>query len=484
MDIVSEQNEAGYSQIHLIVKDNQGVKQFTDSSFKPYFYIIFEEIYQNLETKLLDTNFSEEKGIQIRILEMRQAEKANAENVAQIFFKNTTDLTSTRDKITKIHGVKEAREADILFTRRYLIDHSLEPMNAVEITFNEEQESNKVLEAKPLQKELGIEANLACFDLETYSSHKQFSNPERDPIIMIGYVSGKTQKVISYKKAPFKQLELMKDEKDCIKKLIELIKQEEIDFILTYNGDGFDFPFIKTRAKKNSLEFGIGFGEAEPKAKRQGLGSAVKIKGLQHIDVYQLMRLLVRFSVINLVKYDLESVVEQLYGEQKTKIFSHEINEAWDTGKSLEKTMQYNLEDCIQTMKLGKQYTPLVIEFSKLVKQTPFEVCRASASFLVEFLLIDKCFHSKILVPNKPGETVVKKRSLSRFEGGYVREPLPGLHENIAVMDFRSLYPSIMISHNVSPETLNCDCCKADKKNLSPSGAYFCTKKTGFLSSP
>lgn len=483
LDIVSEQNEQQISEIHLIVKTKEGVWEFIDSNEKPYFYIIFDEVYQNLEIKLLDANFSEEKGTEIKIQEMRVVPKKNEENVAQLFFKNTTDLVAIRDKIKKVHGVKEVREADILFTRRYLIDKSLEPMSAVEIEWNKDNEQNKLLAIKKIDKELGIELNDACFDLETYSSAKQFSNAEKDPIIMIGYVSDKTQKVLSYKHAKFKELELLKNEKECISRLVELIKKEEIDFIYTYNGDSFDFPFIKTRAKKNSIDFGIGFNEEEPKAKRQGIDFAVKIKGVQHVDVFQLMKLLVRFSVINLVKFDLESVVEQLYGEEKTKVFAHELNESWDSGKELEKSMQYNLEDTLQTMRLAKQYLPMIIEFSKLVKQTPFEVSRASASFLVEFLLIDKCFHSEILVPNKPIETAVKKRSLVKYEGGYVREPVAGLHENIAVMDFRSLYPSIMISHNVSPETLNCECCKKEKKNLAPSGDYFCTKQTGFLSS-
>ncbi|MDO8537974.1 MAG: DNA polymerase domain-containing protein [archaeon] len=483
LDIASEQNEEGTSQIHLIVKTKEGVWEFIDPEEKPYFYIIFEGIFQELEIKLLNTNFSEEKGIEIRIQQMREVPKKNEQNAAQLFFKNTTDLVAIRDKIRKIHGVRETREADILFTRRYLIDKSLEPMSAVEIEWNKDNDKNNLLSIKKIDAETGIEFNDACFDLETYSTAKQFSNAEKDPIIMIGYVSDKTQKVLSYKKAKFKELELLKNEKECIQKLVELIKKEEIDFIYTYNGDSFDFPFIKTRAKKNSTDFGIGFNDSEPKAKRQGINQAVKIKGIQHVDVFQLMKLLVRFSVINLVKFDLESVVEQLYGEEKTKVFVQEMNEAWDSEKELEKVMQYNLEDTQQTMRLAKQYIPLVIEFSKLVKQTPFEVSRASASFLVEFLLIDKCFHSEILVPNKPIETAVKKRALAKFEGGYVREPVPGLHENIAVMDFRSLYPSIMISHNVSPETLNCECCKKEKKNLAPSGDYFCTKKTGFFKS-
>jgi DNA polymerase elongation subunit (family B) len=41
--------------------------------------------------------------------------------------------------------------------------------------------------------------------------------------------------------------------------------------------------------------------------------------------------------------------------------------------------------------------------------------------------------------------------------GGYVEEPVKGLHENILYFDFRSLYPSIIIAKNISPDTLTED---------------------------
>ena len=72
---------------------------------------------------------------------------------------------------------------------------------------------------------------------------------------------------------------------------------------------------------------------------------------------------------------------------------------------------------------------------------------------------------------------------MQSFEGGFVREPKPGLHERIAVLDFSSLHPSIMVSHNISPDSMDCrhEECKA--KNCAPTNHWFCTKKDGFLSS-
>ena len=43
--------------------------------------------------------------------------------------------------------------------------------------------------------------------------------------------------------------------------------------------------------------------------------------------------------------------------------------------------------------------------------------------------------------------------------GGFIYEPKVGIHERIAEVDFASLYPSIIVRHNISPETLMCSCC-------------------------
>ncbi len=65
--------------------------------------------------------------------------------------------------------------------------------------------------------------------------------------------------------------------------------------------------------------------------------------------------------------------------------------------------------------------------------------------------------------------------------GAFVYEPEPGLYENLAVFDFRSLYPTIIAAHNIGPDTLNCECCK-DLEKVPGKEYWFCRKKKGFFS--
>ncbi|MBU1120287.1 MAG: DNA-directed DNA polymerase [archaeon] len=477
--VTGKENE---SIIRLYVKGEKGIEIFEERSFKPYFYVIVEDV-RKAKKELMEREF-EGKEEKIRILNAEEVKKKNAENVLKLSFNSTNELSEVREQVKEVEGVKERREYDIIFVKRYLIDKALEPMNYVEISYRKEGKKKVVEKIQKGKKEAGEEFKTEAIDLETFSLER-FSDPRKDAILMISIASPKESLVVTTKKElkGRKGVKIVGNEKEMIEELKENIKEEGIEILVTYNGDTFDLPYLKERSRIMKTRFDIGIDGSEPQIRRKGLSNATRIKGIQHFDAYQLIRILSRFGIIDLVKYDLESVVEALYGEKKEKIKAEEITKIWESGKGLEKLVEYNREDSVFTLKIAMDYLPLFIELSKLVKQTLFEVNRIGASGLVESLLIDKGFEEDTLVPNKPNETEVKNRMMKTFKGGYVKEPTPGLHEEIAVLDFRSLHPSIMISHNVSPETLNCECCSKSKKNIAPTKDYFCSKKSGFLPS-
>ncbi|MFC1775120.1 DNA polymerase domain-containing protein, partial [Nanoarchaeota archaeon] len=58
----------------------------------------------------------------------------------------------------------------------------------------------------------------------------------------------------------------------------------------------------------------------------------------------------------------------------------------------------------------------------------------------------------------------------------------PGFYQDVVVFDYRSLYPSIIASHNISIGTLNCSCCDTQKVETKSGKHWFCEKRRGFLS--
>ena len=461
----------GKSVIRLYVRTKKGIELFEDSKFKPYFFVSTEDS-KKAEKALREAVF--ENGV--KVLAVKREEKENAANVLKVSFANVQELIEARKEIKGIPGILQKYEHDIPFAKRYILDNCLEPMNGIELEIG--KEGIEKVSVVNIPKE---QFKAMAFDLETYSPGR-FSDPKKDPILMISHAEGKRKGVLSYEKKFGKEdAEVFENEAEMVKGLVEKIKKEDPDIIATYNGDLFDFPYLKERTEKLGIKFAISSDGTEPRAMQKGRDTAVKIKGIQHLDVYQMLRFLARFSVVSLIKFDLESVVNRLYGIEKEKVTSDEINSIWDSGKNLKKLASYCAEDSEYTLKIAEEYIPLVVELCKIVKQTMFDVGRASASVLIENLIMDKCRETKRVIANKPNDAAIKQRLMHPIKGGYVKEPESGLHENLAVLDFSSLYPTIIISHNVSPDSIGCEHKECREKNVSPNKHWFCIKEKGLV---
>ncbi|MBI4214715.1 DNA polymerase, partial [archaeon] len=157
------------------------------------------------------------------------------------------------------------------------------------------------------------------------------------------------------------------------------------------------------------------------------------------------------------------------------------IGEMWDSGGSqLALLKRYNEEDAIAAYEIGREILPLYLELSRVIGLPPYQVSRMSASHMVEWLLIREAFARGEVVPKRPDGHKIAARMMNPIKGAFVKLPEEGLHDNIVVCDFRSMYPSIIISHNLGPDTLNCGCCQ--KPFTVPEvNHHFCTKKKALM---
>ena len=91
---------------------------------------------------------------------------------------------------------------------------------------------------------------------------------------------------------------------------------------------------------------------------------------------------------------------------------------------------------------------------TRVVGQPFFDITRMATGQQAEWYLVRKAFEINEVVPNKPtGKDFINRKHESNV-GGYVKQPEVGLHENLVQFDFRSLYPSLIISKNISPDVL------------------------------
>jgi len=88
------------------------------------------------------------------------------------------------------------------------------------------------------------------------------------------------------------------------------------------------------------------------------------------------------------------------------------------------------------------------------------------------------------LVPwkkNTPENWKTAEELLIADRGGLVLEPVVGLHEDVLELDYASLYPNIMVLHNISPETMLCCCCPDSTKRVPQLGYHICSRQKGLL---
>ncbi|MGC2434762.1 MAG: DNA polymerase domain-containing protein, partial [Desulfobaccales bacterium] len=98
------------------------------------------------------------------------------------------------------------------------------------------------------------------------------------------------------------------------------------------------------------------------------------------------------------------------------------------------------------------------------IGQMPLQrAARASPGTLITSMQLSRALADGILIPWRKGEPEGFKTAgqlLTIDKGGLSFMPPPGLYCNVAEVDFASMYPTIMARHNISPETVNCPCCR------------------------
>ena len=104
-----------------------------------------------------------------------------------------------------------------------------------------------------------------------------------------------------------------------------------------------------------------------------------------------------------------------------------------------------------------------LIELARL-SGTPLQrVARTSPGTATSAMQVATALRRGILVPYKKREPEEFKSGVELVvadKGGLTYIPRPGMHENVGELDFASMYPSLMDRYNISPETINCACCR------------------------
>ncbi len=417
----------GKAIVRLWVKSDSRMIKILDPEFEPYFYLIPIDLGS-------DGEIGEVGGV--KSVERAELRNERGENVW--VFKVTCSHPSEVPRIRELlRDYGDVREADIPFAIRYIIDRDLEPMGGVEAD-GEFVRGDELLARRVKRTEIDPpKLNVLAFDTEVYNP-KGMPVPEENPIVMISIATEKWTRVL--------EADGMDDEK-AIKNFIEILQEEDPDVIVGYNSNNFDWPYLRKRCEVNSIVLRAGRDGSEVKYGR-GVLPRVSITGRGVVDLYRI----VDRDLPDIKIKTLENVVDQLgimkVGE-RTNIPKDRIFRYWDSEELRQTLKEYTKDDVESTLKLGLELLPMQIELAKLIRALISDVSTMGRGRQVEHYLMTHAYNEGILVPNR-GDGGGR----GMYEGGLVLSPKPGIHEHVVCLDFSSMYPSIMIAFNVSPDTL------------------------------
>jgi DNA polymerase, archaea type len=260
-----------------------------------------------------------------------------------------------------------------------------------------------------------------------------------------------------------------------------MAKMMEYPFLVTFNGDNFDLRYLRHRAEK------LGIREEEDPIQLERV--AANLKHGVHIDLYQFFRnrsIQVYAFANRYTEHTLDAVADALLGKSKLE-FEGEVGDL-----PLRELAGYCLNDSQITYELTSMGDSLVMKLllviARIGRMPLNDVSRLGVSNWIRSMLFFE--HRKIgaLIP-RPDELAEKGGASSqaiikgkKYKGGLVIEPKPGVHFDVSVMDFASLYPSLIKVHNLSYETVNCPHQECKKNRIPDTESWECSKRKGITS--
>jgi DNA polymerase elongation subunit (family B) len=245
-------------------------------------------------------------------------------------------------------------------------------------------------------------------------------------------------------------------EKELLKQFVNFWQQKNVEVITGWNIERFDIPFIYNRIVRicgdetaNRLS-PWGIVEATKKKIAGGFnGEEELIINIAGVSVLDYMALYKKFVFVKHESYSLGHIAQEELGETKLDHSEYKnFNEFYWKGFD-DKFLDYNVRDTQLVSKLEDKLKliELVYTLAYLAKINFNDVFSPVKTW--DAILHNRLLSESVVVPLKEHNPDGDKQ----IEGAYVKDPIVGMHDWVISLDATSLYPSIMMTLNISPET-------------------------------
>ncbi|MFA4960457.1 MAG: DNA-directed DNA polymerase [Candidatus Pacearchaeota archaeon] len=457
----------GKNYIRLIGRTEKGEKICVIDNYEPNFWIILKKEYEKNVEKVCEKikkTVSEKASRLSGVLRTEICNKKflGKEVVAiQVFVTNHKDAHDIASKIGDMKEIEFRREYDIPILTKYIKEKKVEPLrwytvDGNAISSNEfSKMSNTDLKIcvyaskiEKSKKEGGFKPKILAYDIEVDDTEIGKGN-----ILMVSLYGDNFRKCLTWKKCENSQdyVDCFENQAKMIEGFVKYVKEYDPDVLTGYFSDGFDLPYLKSIAKKNRLKLNLGIDDSEPIFSRGRISSG-KIFGIVHIDLYRFIDA-VFSQYLQSETLSLNEVAGELFGEKKENFDFEKLNSMKDS--DWRDFFSYCLQDSRITYMLAEKIWPDIFEFTRIIKEPIFDVTRDRMSSHVENFIIHNLDRFNEIAEKRPVyDEIEQRKSLGKYEGAFVLQPIPGFYENLAVFDFTSMHASIIVSFNLSKSTL------------------------------
>ncbi len=499
---------------------SQEIKLWTDNTnHKPY-------CYSKLNPEELE--FLNERADVIEIRSEKRQDMLNDQeiNVSKIIVEDPLAIGGTSTE-KSIRNIIDTWESDIKYYENYLYDrslivgkyykiedgkvipHDLEISDEVRLALKsllwDKVSNEKMVDSKQFQEYIAEWANLLnqpipkikrlSFDIEVESVVGRIPDPKiaEKKVTAIGFdASDGLKQVFVLKRTGVEEgtNELGSEvkvvfydedkEKEMIFDAFKLISS--YPFVITYNGDEFDMLYLYNRAER--------LGIKKQDNPLYMMRDSATLKEGVHLDLYRTLSnrsfQIYAFSH-KYTNFSLNSVSKALLNEEK-------IDYGIELGQlNLYQTANYCFNDANLTYKLtsfnNDVLMNLLVVIARIARMPIDDIARIGVSQWIRSLLYYEHRQRGALIPKRDElekksagvitDAVIKDK---KYRGGLVVDPVEGIHFNVTVMDFASLYPSIIKVRNISYETVRCPHDECKKNTIPQTNHWVCSKRNGMTS--
>jgi DNA polymerase-2 len=365
----------------------------------------------------------------------------DGEPVHAVYFGSLRELRAERDQLER--AGTPALEADVLASARYLMERFITSACSVRGALQRRSGFADVSQPELRAGQYAPQLTAASIDIETDGFDADSGN-----VLSIAVVCGERERVFMLGDAPGDaQTVPCSSERELLERFCAYIRELDPDLLLGWNVVEFDLDYLSRRAGRLGAELALGRDGSALKL-LEGQSLRARIAGRVVLDGIGSLRAASHV----LESWALHDVAEKFLGRGKLisapgKGRVAEIVRLWQRDRPA--LAAYNLEDCrlVRDIFAKTDLIDFLIERARLTG-LPLDRSRGAVAAF-DYLYLPRLHRAGFVAPS-----VSATAEITPSPGGYVLDSTPGLFGDVIVLDFKSLYPSIIRTFHIDPLAL------------------------------